>query len=55
MKEDHLILQTMKVYQKSRFDWKTMSAMEPMLKNGSDPIVVTKTIYEAATDGTDKL
>jgi NAD(P)-dependent dehydrogenase (short-subunit alcohol dehydrogenase family) len=34
---------------------KIMKATQPMLENGSEPIVVAKVIYEAATDGTDKL
>lgn len=31
------------------------AAMEPMLENSSEAIVVAKSIYEAATDGTDRL
>ncbi len=34
---------------------KLMQAIQPMLENGSDPIVVAKVIYEAATDGTDTI
>ena len=34
---------------------KVMQAMQPMLEKGSEPIVVAKVIYEAATDGTDTL
>ena len=34
---------------------KLMQVMQPMLEKGSDPIVVAKVIYEAATDGTDTI
>ena len=34
---------------------KVMQVMQPMLENGSEPIVVAKVIYEAATDGTDTI
>ena len=34
---------------------KLMQAIQPMLENGSDPVVVAKAIYDAATDGTDTL
>ncbi len=34
---------------------KLMKAIKPMLENGSEPMVVAKVIYEAATDETDKL
>ena len=34
---------------------KLMGIMEPMLANGSEPEVVAEVIFEAATDGTDKL
>ncbi|MGI9566184.1 MAG: SDR family oxidoreductase [Nitrosopumilus sp.] len=34
---------------------KLMQAIQPMLENGSEPDVVAKVIYEAATDGTDTL
>ncbi|MEM9274563.1 MAG: SDR family oxidoreductase [Cyanobacteria bacterium P01_F01_bin.143] len=32
-----------------------MAAMRPMEANGSDPIIVAETIFEAATDGTSQL
>jgi NAD(P)-dependent dehydrogenase (short-subunit alcohol dehydrogenase family) len=31
------------------------TAMEPMMANGADPIVVAEVIYQAATDGSDQL
>ena len=34
---------------------KLFNAMESILENASEPIVVAKVIYEAATDGTDQL
>lgn len=34
---------------------KLMNAIKPMLENGSEPVVIAKTIYEASTDGTNKL
>ena len=34
---------------------KLMKAIQPMLENGSEPIVVAKAIYDASTDGTDTL
>lgn len=34
---------------------KFMALSEPMMKDASDPLAVAKVIYEAATDGTDKL
>ena len=32
-----------------------MAAVEPMMANGADPVVVAEVIYRAATDGTDQL
>jgi len=34
---------------------KLIAAIEPMMANGSEPVVVAEVIYEAATDGTNKL
>ena len=34
---------------------KLMSAIEPMMENGADPMVVAEVIFEAATDGKDQL
>ncbi len=32
-----------------------MTAVEPMMANGADPVVVAEVIYQAATDGSDQL
>ena len=32
-----------------------MTAVEPMMANGADPVVVAEVIYKAATDGSDQL
>jgi len=32
-----------------------MKATKPILENAPEPIIVAKVIYEAATDGTDKI
>lgn len=32
-----------------------MAAVEPMMANGADPVVVAEVIYKAVTDGTDQL
>jgi hypothetical protein len=32
-----------------------MAAVEPLMANGADPIVVAEVIYRAATDGSDQL
>jgi NADP-dependent 3-hydroxy acid dehydrogenase YdfG len=32
-----------------------MAAVEPMMANGADPVVVAEVIYKAATDGSDQL
>jgi hypothetical protein len=32
-----------------------MTAVEPMMANGADPLVVAEIIYKAATDGSDQL
>jgi NADP-dependent 3-hydroxy acid dehydrogenase YdfG len=32
-----------------------MTAVEPMMANGADPVVVAEVIFQAATDGTDQL
>ncbi len=32
-----------------------MAAIEPMMANGADPMVVAEVIYQAATDGSDRL
>jgi len=34
---------------------KLIAAIEPMMANGSEPVVVAEVIYEAATDGTNQL
>ncbi|MGI9533661.1 MAG: SDR family oxidoreductase [Thermodesulfobacteriota bacterium] len=34
---------------------KIFAAVEPMMENASEPVVVAEVIYEAATDGTNKL
>jgi hypothetical protein len=32
-----------------------MTAVEPMMANGADPVVVAEVIFQTATDGTDQL
>ena len=32
-----------------------MAAVEPMMANGADPVVVAEVIYSAATDGSEQL
>jgi len=37
------------------FTFVAMAAVEPMMANGANPVVVAEVIYTAATDGSDRL